>query len=409
MHLEVPGGGFPPFFGWSHSSHEDGDPHAEEKLVPWQLYTYEALQELGGYTHPLPDTRGTSSSGASSSGATTQRGQQEQAASSSRGAQEQGGAQATTTTSPQRNPPTRAGNQQQQQCPRAGRRTSNNDHRRDRRTATSTDPTTDTTTASQGQGPTSAGAPRSDKSGALQHSSKRRRERNKLAQRRQSRPAEPHEPRGSRPHRAVAEQGATSPSTDTPQQTTKPRQRAPAETGHHLTPYSRRGGPHAKAAGWRQSVHHPKHARSQSSSGQSQKMSPQDSRTDAGRRRNTPAGTTSPGSPATTGDQRRHTSGSRRSNEQQQPRNPPRPITTGLWGATTAKPPGNGGEPARDSLRHHSGTQRDGGRRPNRGRGTRPEADSAPHTGRQQTVPHSPQGEGLGRSPWRRKLYRAGQ
>ena len=90
-------------------------------------------------------------------------------------------------------------------------------------------------------------------------------------------------------------------------------------------------------------------------------------------------------------------------------RNPPRPITTGLWGATTAKPPGNGGEPARDSLRHHSGTQRDGGRRPNRGRGTRPEADSAPHTGRQQTVPHSPQGEGLGRSPWRRKLYRAGQ
>ena len=55
----------------------------------WQLYTYEALQELGGYTHPLPDTHGTSSSGASSSGATTQRDQQEQAASSSSGAQEQ--------------------------------------------------------------------------------------------------------------------------------------------------------------------------------------------------------------------------------------------------------------------------------------------------------------------------------
>ena len=69
----------------------------------WQLYTYEALQELGGYTHPLPDIHGTSSSGASSSGATTQRGQQEQAASSSSGAQEQRGAQATAATSPQRN------------------------------------------------------------------------------------------------------------------------------------------------------------------------------------------------------------------------------------------------------------------------------------------------------------------
>ena len=63
----------------------------------WQLYTYEALQELGGYTHPLPDTHS-----ASSSGATTQRSQREQAASSSSGAQEQGSAQAATATGPQR-------------------------------------------------------------------------------------------------------------------------------------------------------------------------------------------------------------------------------------------------------------------------------------------------------------------
>ena len=43
------------------------------------------------------------------------------------------------------------------------------------------------------------------------------------------------------------------------------------------------------------------------------------------------------------------------------------------------------------------------------GRGTRPDADPAPHPGRQQAVPHSPQGEGLGCSPRERNPHGTGQ
>ena len=152
-------------------------------LWKWQLYTLGALHSLGGYTHPLPgeqDEQGappqTDPSASSSSRGKEARQQQEQsqqstkeaaAAEQSRSDQQQTGHEDTSN-------PARTRNAAAATC--------------------------------KGQGTTSS-SPTSSDSDKPAHAAPgkhRRRQRDQLAQRGQNGPTKPHEPRGERPHGALA-------------------------------------------------------------------------------------------------------------------------------------------------------------------------------------------------------------